>query len=591
MTAITMEERKVLEREHKAVEEERGEVEEERKDAANDDDGLWRPPKMSSIIRERAMRSVDELLKKVVGFSKIENEQDLYRLMHEFGFLHGLTPTPPVQPQQATKERWESFMPAEGVANKDVAFRNLFYKQAAARLLHQYYYAIIDAQRADLDGLIQLALLSYFDMASDLLVAVGLVRRGRNVGWVIVGLLVFTQLLQLVPSIAFRQGPVVYVCTVLGLKPLYDTCKAFVGDGERDQYKYPASIRLVITQIIEAFGEAVPSGFLQAAIIVRTPPGNVHALEWISVLSSVLTTAIFATGVSREVDMMERLRRDHPKIHGIYPADPVGNLVVSVTQVAFLAAYFACRIVAVGTLSSSAPIVFLVLSVGEFGLFCLVRAADYSLRIWPAGFDSILCSVVVSIGFFCLLMAVPTSILRDPHLASPHIYAGFILYTTIVSNPLMLALAIFFDKTDGVAANLATASSIQLRYSTLSIILGVSTALAWLAIALSLLNVQADYRHTFYRRKTYRQYTFDDSESVWHTGVVSRLGFGNDAVKANCLQYDSPSYWNKDNVQSWLTRSKIQALYDTRPAWFTKAWLDQVRKGYRVLKMHGSFRK
>ena len=112
------------------------------------------------------------------------------------------------------------------------------------------------------------------------------------------------------------------------------------------------------------------------------------------------------------------------------------------------------------------------------------------------------------------MLATPFPIVRIPHICTPAIYAGFVTWSVMLSNPAMVAFAFFVD--DRISADLTFAS--------VGIILGALTAGTVLSGALVMATMVPSYRNSFYKHYTLkthlREYAWFEATAVNARGQV-----------------------------------------------------------------------
>ena len=62
--------------------------------------------------------------------------------------------------------------------------------------------------------------------------------------------------------------------------------------------------------------EAIPQSIIQTMTLLLTPPDDRSSLQYISLFSSVLTTAITAALADKELDISKYYRKDEPHLFG-----------------------------------------------------------------------------------------------------------------------------------------------------------------------------------------------------------------------------------------------------------------------------------
>ena len=210
---------------------------------------------------------------------------------------------------------------------------------------------------------------------------------------------------------------------------------------------------------------------------------------------------------------------------------------------------FACsKLFAVAVLGGESPVVLAAWLVSECAALLLVRVRLGNWRAYfPAG-DSALFSLFVHTAEYFLMLASPFFILRHPHVLTPCVYTGFVTWTLLGANPLMLALADYLAE-GGRADNVE-----DLRPT----ILGATTALTGFGAACVFAAMDERYRSTFYKHTTLAMYLRSEYWNAHHKttlrmkGEVLR-GCNHDLVRAyEAIGEYARCYWPMDLVEPFV---------------------------------------
>ena len=158
-------------------------------------------------------------------------------------------------------------------------------------------------------------------------------------------------------------------------------------------------------------------------------------------------------------------------------------------------------------------------------------------------------SVLVHIMLYLGSLAAPFPLLRFPGFLGPAIYAGSACYQMAVS-PLMLAVALSLD------------SKGELPHTMLWVLLLGATALALFGAGLMACFMVPEKRKTFYKHKSLKTYVNDH---CWETRTMCVLGQGQDASRADALDFATWAWPPSQKVRTWLERWELWE--EEQPTW------------------------
>lgn len=170
-------------------------------------------------------------------------------------------------------------------------------KEKVGQFLQEYmleqYYTQNEVAKARLDGAIEPLLLTCVDVATDLTVAILLIKRGRRVvGGALLGTFVISNLINALVGSIIQESIPATVLALLGFKQVYDLYYC-TGDktgqdvkkvGEKESDTLNRDSIILFTHMIEAILESIPAGFIQFSLIVseRKQQNLVNVISLIS---------------------------------------------------------------------------------------------------------------------------------------------------------------------------------------------------------------------------------------------------------------------------------------------------------------------
>ena len=201
-------------------------------------------------------------------------------------------------------------------------------------------------------------LLSYADFTTDIMVLVDLLKKTDKVARALAvaqgGSIGFSLLCQCVISLAMGQPLWVGAGGLVGLKPAIEGWRDAVGSKPFKNQKVNNEFMLLVTRITEITFEAIPQSIIQTIVLLLTPASERSTLQYISLFSSFVTTAITVASADKEVDTSNFRRKDEPRLFGYIAGKKLATkqLYASVT---FFASYAVAKTFSFAILFICAP--------------------------------------------------------------------------------------------------------------------------------------------------------------------------------------------------------------------------------------------
>ena len=165
------------------------------------------------------------------------------------------------------------------------------------------------------------------------------------------------------------------------------------------------------------------------------------------------------------------------------------------------------------------------------------------------------------------MLAAPFSIMRAPNLLSPSVYAGCIVWTSLISNPGMALLAFLaFERTAAFTPRAVVMT------------LGGLTASGALVAALGMANMVPACRRTFYRHRTCATHV---REWWWNEATADRingelvLNCDREIIRADVISSFARCYWPTDLVEGFGRENWARWVRE-EPEWFDEEWRARV---------------
>jgi len=405
--------------------------------------------------------------------------------------------------------------------------------------------------------------ISYTDLLGDVAVSLSLYqgKTTRNESYVVIGITVFSQVIQAIASFACGHGLVATFVALAGLKPLLNEYNALSDRPltrgtaiDHDNAKTETRLMLVLFQ-------SLPQGFYQCLVLLQmvgrdeTPTW----VQWASVVGAAISVGFVVADTDRGVDTSARRRLDAPSVHGYIPDKTHHALLVSLGTILFVGGMTSSKWVAIATLATTSATAAGSWLVVECAVLLVLRyAVEGSWRFLLHGPDAAVPSVLIHLGLYLGSIAAPFPLLRFPGYLGPSLYCASACYQTIAS-PLMLLVAFSMEGGSGMPQ------------ADLWALVGVATVVLLVGASLMGCYMVPEYRKTFYQDMSFKTLTM----WMWDERTRCVLGDGPDASRAHVLGFATWSWPPSDQVRTWL--ENWERWEREQPAWFTDKWKAQLR--------------
>ena len=214
---------------------------------------------------------------------------------------------------------------------------------------------------------------------------------------------------------------------------------------------------------------------------------------------------------------------------------------MSVALVLFSTGYSCSKLLALAMLGAVSGEALAAWLAAECVVFLLVRVMVSQWRFFVFLGDSTALSLTIHLGWFLIMLTAPFTFARGPHYLSPSIYAGFIAWTLLCANPIMLALAYN-----------SFAENPKLDWQTSATVLGASTAICVVGAVCALASMPEWFRSTFYKHYTMatyiRNYVWCEQTTLQIDGELVECE--REFVQAHVVIGDvARAYWPMDLVE------------------------------------------
>ena len=333
--------------------------------------------------------------------------------------------------------------------------------------------------------------ISYVDLLGDVAVSLSLYssKTTRAASYTVIGITVFSQVVQAIVSFALGHGPVATFIALVGLKPLLNEYNALSDRPLTRGGKEDHELAQIITRVLLIVFQSLPQGFYQCLVLLQMADRDEVAswVQWVSVGGAVLSVAFVVADTDRGVDTGAAMRLDFPTVHGYMPDNTYNSLLVSLGTFLFVGGIVSSKWVAIATLATTSATAAGSWLVAECVVLFLLRyAVEGSWRFHLHGLDTAVPSVLAHLAHYLGSVAAPFPLFRFPGYLGPSLYCTSVCYQTIAST-LMLLLAFRLD------------GGGRLPRTQLWALLGGATVVVLLGAGLMGCFMVPGYRETFYK--------------------------------------------------------------------------------------------
>ncbi|GMH62912.1 hypothetical protein TL16_g03585 [Triparma laevis f. inornata] len=336
------------------------------------------------------------------------------------------------------------------------------------------------------------ALLSYFDIITDILVLVDLIKGNSRMALVQGISLGVSFAFQSVFSLAMGQPIWVVLSGLVGLKPAIESWRDATRAKPFPNQKMDNDLMLVISRMTEVISEAIPQSLVQTLVILMYPDQRT-TLQFVSLIASFLTTGFVVASSDREMDKNKYRRKNEPLLFGYVPETNSHRQMVA--SISFFSLYKLAKVSSLSLLvaSSSFRYAVILLILESFG-FLGWRMVYGNWRFYKRGLDGRGFSLFAHFGWYICLLSAPFLLARNPTFLTPRIYAGGLLYMLSVNFMILVFSYQVFD------------ASAYLSQSEAWTGLSAITLLCLVSGGIAFHYVPGSHKATFYKSLTFKEH-------------------------------------------------------------------------------------
>jgi len=400
-------------------------------------------------------------------------------------------------------------------------------------------------------------LVSYFDLVTDVMVFLELLRKNLTMAMVQGVTLGYSMVLQSFFSWLVGQPKLVALSGLFGCKPAIEAWRVATDAKPYPNQKCPNSMIRSLSRTLEITTEAIPQSAIQSIILLLFPDQRT-TVQMVSLFASFLTTGFTIAFADRETDTSKYQRKAHPKLFGYVPS--TNSNVQAFFSVVFFTTYTMAKMFALSLfIATSSSAIWTVGMLGLENLGLLIWRMQWKNWRFPyKGGDGAVFSLFMHGGAYISLVAAPFPGIRMPQFLTPRIYVGGQLYMLTINFVIVFVCFRIFNGSD------------LLEETHAWIMLSTTTLLCLVSGGISFYYVPQSHKHTFSRQQTWKQYieqyVWEEKMFVFDTNK-HREWTGHEAVRAFLPTWCSVRYVPKEKLIE-LYKNRWAEWCEDPPEWF-----------------------
>ncbi|GMH70076.1 hypothetical protein TL16_g05316 [Triparma laevis f. inornata] len=407
------------------------------------------------------------------------------------------------------------------------------------------------------------ALLSYFDIITDVLVLVDLIKRNSRMV-VVQGIsLGVSFAFQSVFSLALGQPIWVVLSGLVGLKPAIESWRDATRAKPFPNQKLDNGMMLMMSRMTEVISEAIPQSLVQTLVVLMYPDQRT-TLQFVSLLASFLTTGFVVASSDREIDLSKYRRKSEPLLFGYVPDTNSHKQMVA--SVSFFSLYKLAKVSSLALLISASSFRYAVILLTlEFFGFLGWRMTYRNWRLYQRGLDGRGFSLFIHFCLYICLLSAPFPLVRCPNLLTPRIYAGGLMYMLSVNFMILVFSYQVFD------------ASAYLSQSEAWTGLSTITFLCLVSGGITLYYVPGSHKATFYKSLTWKEHvtTYWWNDCRYSMDHHHRITTDQQCIRAMIPIWVSKHYTPDDKIVAFYKDHWKDWCADP-PDWFDEEFKSQV---------------
>uniref|UniRef100_A0A6T5THP8 XK-related protein n=1 Tax=Triparma pacifica TaxID=91992 RepID=A0A6T5THP8_9STRA len=400
------------------------------------------------------------------------------------------------------------------------------------------------------------ALLSYFDIVTDVLVLLDLIAKQNTRMALIQGISFGVSfLIQSIISIAFGQPLWVVLSGLVGMKPAIESWRDATRAKPFPSQKFDNEVMLMFSRMVEVMFEAIPQSIVQTLAVIQYKDQRT-ALQFVSLFTSFLTTGFVVASADREMDTSKYKRKNEPLLFGYVPKTDARKQFYASTS--FFTLYKTAKVFSLAILIASTSFRYAItlLCLEWFGILAWRKSYE-NWRWYQHGLDGVGFGLWTHFCIYLCLLAAPFPLIRVPTALTPRIYAGSLMYMLFINFGM-----VFFSYRVHEGTDFLTEGRAFLGLATLTIICVISGRIAYHYMPDS-------HRGTFHKAWTFKHHVADYwwNDCVYQADHRQRITTDQEYIRAYIPCWCSRHYVPEEKVIAFY-KEHWNIWCEDPPDWF-----------------------
>ncbi|GMI48645.1 hypothetical protein TrCOL_g10514 [Triparma columacea] len=431
--------------------------------------------------------------------------------------------------------------------------------------------------------LLIIAVSSYVDMATDVLVTINYFNREGQEGWgqaslgcVSAGIGVQA----LFAWIQYRQagfrtwGPMV-MSAFMGILPLIEAWTVFRGAEQSEDMLLDPAVMLAITKGAEIVFESLPESIIQTISMLSSKPEDLSTLNYFGIISSIVSAGLIFADAHLGIARSNIVGSPKNPVYNWLPTDKGDFYKCMGGYILFTISYFSCNIFAFaiaylkfGGSAVLSVIITELIAVLLFKHFVDGELFAISIAKTPSKADYIP-GVLIELVYFVAASVGYLTHSKNPAEFGPHVTSALIIWRMATGSTLVIFALPELAK-EGFLPWLSVTGGMALYFSCL--------ATSWIGLAIFFRNMAKEHeRWRWWRRQTGKQHTEEmwDAKEIWSAGCETK-----EEDILNWFMNIHPLYFPMDRIKSWICTELVTKYGEedgkSCPAFHTQAFHDRM---------------
>ena len=429
--------------------------------------------------------------------------------------------------------------------------------------------------------LLIIAVSSYVDMATDVLVTINYFNREGQEGWgqaslgcvsAGIGVQAFFAWAQYRQSGFRTWGPMV-MSAVMGILPLIEAWTVFRGAEQSENMLFNPAVMLAVTKGVEIVFESLPESIIQTISMLSSKPEDLSILNYFGIISSIVSAGLIFADAHLGIARSHMVGSPKNPVYNWLPTHKGDLYKCMGGYILFTISYFSCNVFAIAIaflkFGGSAVLSVIIAELTVVSLFKhFVDGELFAISIMkkPSNADYILGALFRCFYFVTASVGYITHS-KNPAEFGPHVTSALIIWRMATGSALVIFALPELAK-EGFLPWLSVTGGMALYFSCL--------ATSWIGLAIFFRNMAKEHeRWRWWRRQTGKQHAEEmwDAKEIWSGGTkeedISQWFMG-----------IHPLYFPMDRIKSWICTELVTKYGEENgkscPAFLTQAFHDRM---------------